>query len=140
MSAVDYAFYTDTYGGEEATEASFPALNLRAEDIVGMLTRWVITDETITDYPTQTQTLYKKAVCAQIDYFAVNGISSLTASDGKGFTVGKVTVHDSGTSAGTAKAGAMLCPLALMYLEQSGLMGPQIPLGHDIPAWGGWLC
>lgn len=139
MSAVNYAYYTGTFYGTEADETSFPALNARAEDIIGALTKWAVTDDTITDFPEISQTLYKKAVCAQIDYLAVNGVASITADSGKGFTVGKVTVHDSSASA-AERAGNMICPLAYQYLEQSGLMGPQIPTAPDIPAWGWWPC
>ena len=136
----DYAYYTDVFIGTEADEASFPSLCARAEDIVNTLTRWRVTEETFATYPALTQMLYKKAVCAQVDYFAVNGVSSLTATDGKGFTVGKVTVHDSTGSAGTARTASMVCPLAVQYLEQSGLMGPQVPTAGELPAWGVWLC
>lgn len=141
MSAVDYSWYTGTYYGSEADEASFPALNARAEDVIGSLTRWQVTDDTLAGYPELTQTLYKKAICAQIDYFAVNGVSFVTASDGTGFTVGKVSVHNSLSSKGASSMAAkIICPLALQFLEQSGLMGPQVPTAPDIPYWGGWMC
>lgn len=135
MGVVDFTYYTETYFGEGVDEASFPALAARAEDIIGSLTHWVDADtlEGIT------LTLYKKAVCAEISYLAFNGMESVTASDGKGFTVGKVTVHD-GASTGAAKAGGIVCPLSVQYLEQTGLLNPQVPTAPDIPFWGCWLC
>ena len=135
MSAnVDYAFYTGIYMGTEADEASFPALCARAADIVGAMTHWV-DPETL---PAQVLTLYKKAVCAQVDFFAVNGLDSVAGGNDRGFTVGKVTI--SGKASGAARTGAMaenVSPMVLLYLEQTGLMAPQANTGVDMP-FVGW--
>ena len=127
MSAtVDYAFYSTVYMGTEADEASFPALCARAADVVGAMIRWRDT-ETLAD---PVLTLYKKAVCAQVDYFALNGFESVAGGSDRGFTVGKVSV--SGKSGNDLKAtGAMsahVSPMVLMYLEQTGLMYPGVPV------------
>ena len=133
MSAiVDYTFYISVYMGTEADEASFPALCSRACDVVGAMTRW-IDPETLTE---PVLTLYKKAVCAEVDYFALNGFESVSGGYDRGFTVGKVSV--SGKSGGELKhEGAMnnhVSPLVLMYLEQTGLLNPAVPVV------GGWVC
>ena len=123
---VDFTYYSTVYMGMEADQASFPALCARAEDVVGALTRWV-DPETLSPFQ---MTLYKKAVCAQVDFFAVNGLDSVSGGDNRGFTVGKV--HLNGTSGSDiVKKGAMaekLSPLVTMYLEQSGLMNPAVPV------------
>ena len=129
MSAtVDYTFYSTVYMGSEADEASFPALCARAADVVGAMIRWR-DPETLTD---PVLTLYKKAVCAQVDYFALNGFESVAGGSDRGFTVGKVSV--SGKSGNDLKAtGAMsahISPLAIMYLEQTGLMYPGVPVAE----------
>ena len=125
MGVVDFTFYSTVYMGNDADQTSFPALCARASDIVGALTHWV--DETeINKKPQLIQTLYKKAVCAQIDFLAINGTDSLNETATGGFTVGKVTVHG---KAGTP-GGAMsenVSPLAIGYLEQTGFMNPQVP-------------
>jgi hypothetical protein len=81
-------------------------------------------------------TLYKKAVCAEVDYFALNGFESVSGGYDRGFTVGKVSV--SGKTGGELKhEGAMnnhVSPLVLMYLEQTGLLNPAVPVV------GGWVC
>lgn len=121
--------------GSEADEASFPAFCARASDIVGAMTRW-IDPETLTGLRL---TLYKKAICAQVDYFAVNGEDILSESDGRGWTVGKVTV--SGKAASSEKRGALaglIAPMAIAYLEQTGLMAPQVETAVDMP-FVGWL-
>ena len=138
MSAVvDYEFYTTVYMGSEADEASFPALCARAMDVVGALTRWAdpagLTGLQLT--------LYRKAVCAQVDYFAVNGLDSTAGGNDRGFTVGKVSV--SGTSGSELTAsGSMsehLSPMVMMYLEQTGLCNPQVLTARE-PLTIGWWC
>jgi hypothetical protein len=138
MSAiVDYEYYSTVYMGSEADQASFPALCARAGDVIGAMIRWK-DPETMTAFQL---TLYKKAVCAQVDYFAVNGLDSVAGGTDRGFTVGKVSVNN-GTSSSATKGGAMagnISPMVLMYLEQSGLMNPQVATAPDMPVVGWWF-
>ena len=125
MGIVDYEFYATVYMGSDAEQASFPALCARASDVIGAMTHWV--DSTvISRLPAQIQTLYKKAVCAQIDFLVINGTDSLNETATGGFTVGKVTIQGKSQSGG-GKLQESISPLALSYLEQTGLMNPQIP-------------
>ena len=123
---MDFDFYLNVYMGQDADQASFPALCARASDIVGALTHWV-DDATILKLPAQIQTLYKKAVCAQIDFLAINGIDSLSEAATGGFTVGKVTVQGKANANGGGRLQESIAPLAVGYLEQTGLMNPQVP-------------
>lgn len=127
MSAiVDFTYYYNVYMGQEADQASFPALCARASDVVGAMTRWVDV-ETLSDFQL---TLYKKAICAQIDYFATNGLDSVSGGNDRGWTVGKVSVH-SGYANQALKAGAMsahISPMVMLYLEQTGLLCPAVPV------------
>jgi hypothetical protein len=110
MSAiVDFDFYATVYVGTEADEASFPALCARAEDVVGAMTRWAVTEANIDALPELIRTLYRKAICAQVDFFAVNGTETATgdSTDG-GWTVGKVSVTgkaSTGAGAGSVCGG-----------------------------------
>lgn len=131
MGVVDFEFYSTVYGGTDADEASFPALCARALDIVGAATHWV-DETTLATMPELVQMLYKKAVCAQVDFFALNGTDSVNEAASAGFTVGKVTVHGKATSTGGGALSESISPLAIGYLEQTGLMNPQIP------TFGGW--
>lgn len=126
MGNVDYNFYSSVYMGNDVDEASFPSLCVRAADIIGAMTHWA--DETaISKLPAAYQTLYKKAICAQIDFLSINGIDSINETESAGFTVGKVTVHGkSGTSVGGRMSGS-ISPMAISYLEQTGLMNPSVP-------------
>ena len=128
MSAiVDFPFYRDTYKGTEADAVSFPALYAHASRIVGAMTRWQVTEENFSEYPSIIQTQYKLAICSQVDFLAVNGIDEMNSGDSGGWTVGKVTVHGNSNSSG--KSGAMSAytsPVAILYLEQTGLMYPGV--------------
>ena len=56
MSAiVDFAYYTGTYMGTEADQASFPALNAQAERLIGTMTRWQVNADNIGTFPAMTQ-------------------------------------------------------------------------------------
>ena len=123
---VDYQYYTDTYKGTEVDETSFPTLNAHASRIIGAMTRWQVDETTIDRFPSIIQTLYRLAVCSQIDFLAINGVESISNGNDTGFTVGKVKVDGkSGASAGGAMS-ASISPAAQSYLEQTGLMNPQV--------------
>ena len=137
---VDYTFYSTVYMGQEADPASFPALCARAADIIGAMAHWRVTEHNIADLPAQIQTLYRKAICAQVDALSVNGLDSLSGDSGRGFTVGKVSISGKSGS-DVVKKGALadsIAPLALMYLEQTGLMCPVVATAHDMPFEGWW--
>lgn len=124
---VDFTFYGSVYGGTDADETSFPVLCARAADIIGAVTHWV----DIETIPAAFQTLYKKAVCAQVDFLAINGTAQINETENGGFTVGKVTVHGKAKASGGKMSGS-ISPSAIAYLEQTGLMNPQVP------TYGGW--
>ena len=134
MAAVTYEYYTGTYIGDPAvTEADFPRMEARAEDLINQLIRY----QTI---PEMWQTAYQNAICAQIDYYSIYGIDlaagGIASAD---FTVGKVSV--SGPSGGgMTGTSSMVAPAARAYLEQTGLMNPTVPAaGWPRPwLWGGW--
>ena len=135
MSAiVDFQYYTETYKGNEADETSFPALNAHASRVIANMARWQVDETTIDSLPSLVQTLYRLAVCSQIDFLAINGVDSLTDGEGSvGFTVGKVRVDGRNkTSAGGAMS-ASVSPAAISYLEQTGLMNPAVPVAGCYP-------
>ena len=125
---VDFQYYSDVYKGTEADSASFPTLSAQAHRIINAMARWQVTEENFSSFPGIVQTLYKLAVCSEIDFLAIEGIDTINSGDSGGFTVGKVTIHG---KTGSAKAGAMsanISAAALTYLEQSGLMNPAVPV------------
>ena len=135
MSAiVDFAFYSEVYMGSEADQASFPALNAQASRIVGAMTRWQVSEDTIDSFPSMIRTLYRLAVCSQIDFLSINGVESINTDGNAGFTVGKVTIHGKSNANAGGAMSAKISPAALSYLEQTGLMN------HAVPVWGACVC
>ena len=129
---VDFSYYIGEYMGTEADEASFPSLNAHASRIIGAMTRWQVSEETIENFHPKIQTMYRLAVCSQIDFLAINGVDSISGANDTGFTVGKVRIDG---KAGASAGGAMsmnISPAAKDYLEQTGLMNPQVP---TVEAW-----
>ena len=129
MSAiVDFCWYQSVYMGSEADAASFPALNAHASRVIGAMTRWQVTSENLNDLPSLVQTLYKLAICSQIDYLAINGVDSISGGDDVGFSVGKVRVDGKSKSSAGGAMSASISPVAISYLEQTGLMNPAVPV------------
>ena len=125
---VDYQYYTDVYKGQDADQTSFPTLNAHASRIIGAMARWQVNEDTIDSFPSLIQNLYRLAVCSQIDFLSINGLESMNSSGSEGFTVGKVTVRE---GSGAGKGGAMsmsISPAAMLYLEQTGLLNPAVPV------------
>lgn len=135
MSAiVDFQYYTGTYMGTEADEASFPALNAHASRVVAMMTRWQVDENNFAELPSLIQTLYRLAVCSQIDFLAINGVDSLTDGESSvGFSVGKVRVDGKAKASAGGAMSASISPAAISYLEQTGLMNPAVPVAGCYP-------
>lgn len=129
MAAVTFDFYMNTYRGDPAvTEANFQRLEARAEDAINALIRFRAV-------PPQWEKRYQKAICAQIDYYAIYGIEAASAGlMENSFTVGKVSVTGGGASAHSGGA-SMVSPQAVAYLEQTGLLNPAVPVAGARGWW-----
>ena len=125
---VDWNFYHDIYMGSDADPDSFYRLNVHASRIVSAMTRWQVTEDNITELPGIVQTMYRLAVCCQIDFLALNGLDSINSTGGGGYTVGKVTVRESTKAENGGAMSGNISPETIMYLEQSGLMNPAVPV------------
>lgn len=141
MALVDLAYYSTVYMGQEAPDCDFPVLEARAEDMIGALTRWAVDEDSFPRLPALVQTLYKKALCAQIDFLAVNGLDVVASStNGPGFTVGKVSVSGKSGS-DMVRSGAIadfIAPMAIACLEQTGLLNRAVPVSPSEPFLGWW--
>ena len=136
MSAiVDFAYYTQTYMGTEADQASFPALNAHASRVIASMTRWQVDEDNFGELPSMIQTLYKLAICSQIDFLSINGVESISdGAESVGFSVGKVRVDGKSKASTGGAMSASISPAAVSYLEQTGLMNPAVPVA------GGCVC
>ena len=136
MSAiVDYQYYSEVYMGTEVDQTSFPALNAHASRMIAAMTRWQVTEDNFAELHPLIQAQYRLAICSQIDFLSLNGMESINDTGGGGFTVGKVTVHATQSSASGGAMSASISPATLLYLEQTGLMNPAVPV-----VGGGHLC
>ena len=129
MAAVSYEFFKATYVGDPSvTETDFPRLEARAEDAVNALIRFRAV-------PAQWEKQYQKAICAQVEYYAIYGIEAASAGlMGNSFTVGKVSVTGGGAAARSGGA-SMIAPQAVAYLEQTGLLNPAVPVAGARGWW-----
>ena len=131
MSAiVDFTYYKDTYKGTEADATSFPALNAHASRVIGAMTRWQVDEDNFDLLPSLTQTLYRLAICSQVDFLSINGVDSISGGDDVGFSVGKVRVDGRTKSSAGGAMSASISPAAISYLEQTGLMYPGVPVAE----------
>lgn len=135
MAIVDYAYYADTYNGEPIAAAIFPRYESRAEELINAVTRGA----DIETLPVAFQTLYKKAICAQVEYYAFNGISAATEGTagtvGASYTLGKISVSSGNSKSASESASATLltlAPAAQMYLEQTGLLNRNVATITDL--------
>ena len=136
MSAiVDFTYYSSVYMGTEANQTSFPALNAHASRVIASMTRWQVDEENFGELPSMIQTLYKLAICSQIDFLSINGVESISdGAEAVGFSVGKVRVDGKAKASTGGAMSASISPAAVSYLEQTGLMNPAVPVA------GGCVC
>ena len=135
MGVVTWEYYSSAWLGE-APEAAFPRLDLLAEDAIANITRQAVYANLT---PAQ-QTLYQKAVCAQIDFLNLNGEQTAYAGyNGAGFTVGKVRVDNAaGENSAAERARLSISPAATSYLASAGLLGRGVAVPQPVSPWGWW--
>lgn len=138
MAIVTCDYYANIYAGEPIAGDNFTRAEMRAERIINQITHGRAAN--YATLPTFQQEAITEAICAQIEYYAINGIEvSIAGKTADGWTVGKVRV-DAGKSASATGAASMVCPSAIAALEQTGLLNPQVAtLGEPPQApwpWG----
>lgn len=127
-------YYTQVYMGEAVDTAAFPRFEKRAEELVNVITKGAL--KGFDSLHESTQESVKNAICAQIEFYSLQGIETavIGADTSQGFTVGKVTIQKGsgiGAKALTA-AQSMTAPMCIAYLESTGLLNPQVAT-FDIP-------
>ena len=125
MAIVEYSYYSDTYLGEPIAVSDFPRAELRAERLITQITHGRAANYAA--LPAFQQSAIRDAICAQVEYYALNGVDiSISGETSSGWTVGKVRV-DGGNKNKATGAVSMVCPAALAALEQTGLLNGQVP-------------
>ena len=138
MAVVTYTYYTTTYLGETIAETEFPRAEAKAERIISQITHG--RSAAFADLPEFQQQAVRDAICAQIEYYAMNGTDiSVSGETSGGWSVGKVRVDAGGSKTGAA---SMVCASAVAALELTGLLNPQVPTAGEPPKtpypWG-WM-
>lgn len=137
MAIVTEDYYNGIYFGEPVAAADFPRFDARAEALISHITRGRAAEEHFAALPLVFQESVKNAICAQIEYYAINGIELASAGRmSSGFTVGKVSSNGGQLPTGRT---SMVCPAAISFLEQTGLLNPQVATSQDnfLPFWFG---
>ena len=135
MAIVSEEYYNDTFQGLPVATADFPQLEAWAERAIASITRGRVSEGNLSSLPLWVQTAYQDAICAQVSYYAEEGLATALRGDSDtSFTVGKVSVSSGGSGSGSSGRGSMICLLAYSLLEQTGLLNPQRP------AFDGWCC
>lgn len=121
MSYVDQDFYIGNFHGESVSDADFPSLLGRAEEIVEEMTMYRLTPITFPAMSKDVQERVKKAVCAQVEYLDANGgsdmdmgVSMQSASLGK-FSYSAGVVDGNAQSLYAPRAQRLLAPTGLLY-------------------------
>lgn len=128
MAYITYEQYQAMYGTPLVSGPEFQMYATTASDIIDSITQYrIVEGGGIAALPALVQTLVQKAAAAQVLYLTQNGLEAvISGQTGQGFTVGKVSV-DGGNTGGMTAAQLMVCPMAKVYLEQTGLMERSVP-------------
>jgi hypothetical protein len=138
VALVTLEYYQDTFLGEPVAADEFPRYELRAEELILSLIR--MNETKAAALPEDTLTAVQKAICAQVEYFQEYGIGVAIYGKeaGGGFTVGKVSVNNGSSTAAASGARSMIAPAVYVYLEQTGLLNPAVPVAGMPPQYWGW--
>lgn len=123
MEYVDKTYYDETYKGELLTDVEFPKFNQRSQDIVDSLTSYLIPQIGFDNLKTNVQELIKKSVCAQIEYFKVEGLeSNINGVSSSSQSVSISGFSYSSSQPSSSKQANRVSPSTLMYLDATGLL------------------
>lgn len=116
--------------GVGVSETDFPAFDTAAENLIDVATKFAAIDG-LENFPARVQTLFKKAIVAEIDYLSIYGLEfAYTGAKPQGFRVGEVSVTNHSAARSEVQFSA-LSPVALSILEQTGLMSRHVQVVGD---------
>lgn len=123
MEYVDKTYYDETYEGELLTDVEFQKFNQRSQDIVDSLTNYLIPQIGFDNLKTNVKELIKKSVCAQIEYFKVEGLeSNINGVSSSSQSVSISGFSYSSSQPSSSKQTNRVSPSTLMYLDATGLL------------------
>lgn len=120
---VDEVFYKDDYEGIPVDDKDFSRLSKRASDIIDSLTDYQVPKIGLDKFSEHVQLLIKKACCAQIEYYQLEGIDlDATGNTLSGQSVSIGGFSYSGSDQSTSRQANRVAPGCLSYLEGTGLL------------------
>lgn len=121
---VDEKYYEEFFEGTPVENDKFSRFSKRATEIVDALTEYQILKIGLDKFSEDVQELIKKACCAQIEYYQVEGIDvdvTGTPKSSLSYSIGDYS--RSATSGGsTSRQAGRVAPSCLMFLEGTGLL------------------
>lgn len=119
MSYITESYYTSTYYGV-AAGTDFARLAARASDDIDIATRFQIV---VADLTAAELAMVQKATAAQVEFYVQNGDMYNEPEVAGSESIG---TYQRNTGYQQRKSPAALCPRAIAYLEQSGLMNREV--------------
>lgn len=120
---VDETYYKEDYEGTAVEADKFSRFSKRATELIDALTEYQIPKIGLDKFSESVQELIKKACCAQIEYYQVEGINvdiSGTPKSALSYSIGDYSYSASGGS--TSRQSSRVAPSCLMYLEGTGFL------------------
>lgn len=120
---VDEEYYKNNYEGSPVKTEDFPRFSKRATDLIDAVTDYQIPKIGIDKFSESVQELIKKACCAQVEYYQIEGIDlDVTGNTQSGGSVSIGGFSYSGSVQSTSKQANRIAPGCLTYLEGTGLL------------------
>lgn len=123
MPYADSAYYNDDYKGATLPADELEKLLVRASDDVDAATGYSFIYADLHEFR---QGLVKKAVCAQVEWYGLNGEAYNDAA-AESENIGKYSYKK-----GSGRTRTAYAPRMLQYIEQAGVMNRAIPRGEDL--------
>lgn len=122
MTYVTGKYYIEVYQGEPVSNTDFPALCMRAEEIIEEMTLYRLTLPAFNEMSEINQERIKKAICAQIEYLDANGgVDMDNGVDLQNAGLGKFNYSKASGGDGSSKQ-SIYSPRAQRILFPTGLL------------------
>lgn len=120
---VDISYYEIEFEGTPVDGIKFSRFSKRSSELIDALTDYQIAKIGLDKFSEGVQELIKKACCAQIEYYQVEGIDvdvTGTPKSSLSYSIGDYSRSASGGS--TSRQAGRVAPSCLMFLEGTGLL------------------
>ncbi len=120
---VDERYYEVEYEGTSVEADKFSRFSKRASELIDALTEYQIPKIGADKFSESVQELIKKACCAQIEYYQIEGIDvdvTGTPRSSLSYSIGDYS-HSASSGASSRQSGRV-SPSCLMFLEGTGLL------------------